>query len=524
MPHSDIRLNSSPSGDADLSFAHWVESKRAVIVTLVLLAAVFWTLLFFSFTADDAFISFRYAKNLVLHHVWNWNPYGTREEAYTSALYTAIAIIPAFLHISTVIFMKLVGLTCLGVMVYRLVTLSSSRLALLLGLLLLAVGPVVWMQVFADLETPLYMMLILEMAIAVVHAETTPPAWVYALFLLLPLTRPEGFIFACVGVFFFWRGRRQASRQFAGFGLAILLGVVYFLGRWHYFHHLLPNPFYVKVTHESLRDLLGELLVNVAQFKGYFFALGLLIWLSKSTVTRMMALCSLLLMLLLFAPHEMAMNYGDRYYVQLTFPILFLFLITDDIPRVSRFAVTITALFVLACRPVDILYHIKYSSMVAHAHFDLGHRLAPYASGHTMVAADVGGLPYYSNWFTYDFLGLGTNSIAQHDLTVASLQQMHPDLIVLYNESHGPGLLQNGSWVGGSQSTGRALVQYIRQSDDYQYAGSATCNHFYLVEFLRKDTYQHDQILATLQQNTLTSTTPLSLKLLLLQKYLPTSE
>lgn len=523
MPDSDIRLRSSPCENADLSFALWLESRRTVIVTLVLLVAVFWTLLFFSFTADDAFISFRYGKNLVLHHVWNWNPDGTREEAYTSAIYTAIAIIPAFLHLPTVIFMKLVGLTCLAVMVYRLSTLSFSRLALLLGLLLLAVSPVVWMQVFADLETPLYMMLILEMAIAVVHAETTPPAWAYTLFLLLPLTRPEGIIFACVGVILFLRSRRKAPIQFAWLGLAILLGVSYFLARWHYFHHLFPNPFYVKVSHESLRDLLGELLVNVAQFKGYFFALVLLIWLSKSTVTRIMALCSLLLMLLLFAPHEMAMNYGDRYYVQLTFPILFLFLITDDIPRVSRFAVTITALFVLAFRPADILYHIKYSAMVAGAHFDLGHRLAPYAHDHTMIAADVGGLPYYSNWFTYDFLGLGTNSIAQHGLTVASLQQMHPDLIVLYNEKPGPALLQNGSWVGGSESTGRALVQYIRQTGDYQYAGSAKCNGFYFVEFLRKDTPQHDQILATLQKNTLTSLAPLSLKQLLLQKYLPAS-
>jgi hypothetical protein len=520
MSKSEPTPAASLFGDADASFTRWFESKRAIILSIAILTAIFWTLLFFSFTADDAFISFRYGKNLTLHHLWNWNPYGIREEAYTSALYTVIAIIPAFLHLPTVVFMKLVGLSCIGVMLYRLITLSSSRIAVLLGLLLITVGPVIWMQVYADLETPLYMMLILEMAIAVVRAETTPPAWVYTLFLLLPLTRPEGLLFACAGVLLFWRGR-QSSKQFGWFGLALILGVSYFLVRWHYFHHLLPNPFYVKVTHESLRDLLGQMFINVTQFKGYFFAVVLSIWLSKRNFTRIFALCSLLLMLLLFAPHEMAMNYGDRYYVQLTLPILFFFLIAENIPRVSRFAVTITALFLLAFSPVDVLRSIKSPCTLGRAHLNLGHRLEPYAGGHTMIAPDIGGLPYYSNWFTYDFLGLGTNGIAQHGITVASLQQMHPDLIILYNASPGPALLHDTSWVGGTEATGQAFKQYINQSGEYQYAASSEASNFYLVEFLRKDTPQHDQIVATLQQNEVTSQTPFSLKRLLLQQYLP---
>jgi hypothetical protein len=529
MPEPDTRLGPSLSESepefehADLSFAHWFESRRTLILALALLAAVFWTLLFFSFTADDAFISFRYGKNLVLHHLWNWNASGPREEAYTSAIYTVIAIVPAFLHLPTVIFMKLIGLACLGVMIYRLRTLTSSRFALLLGLLVVALSPVVWVHIYSDLETPLYMLLILEMAIAVKRAQQTSPAWVYTLFLLLPLTRPEGFVFACAGVLLFWKSRGQAPKQLASFGVALLLGLIYFLARWHYFHHLLPNPFYVKVAHQPLRDLLGELLTNAAQFKGYFFAVVLIALLAKKSITRVFALCSFLLLLLLFAPHEMAMNYADRFYVQLTLPILLIFLIAEDIPRVSRFAATIAALFLLAVSPTELLRQLKYPANIARAHFDLGKRLAPFAAGHTLIAGDVGAIPFYSNWFTYDFLGLATNSIAQHGVSVATLQQMHPDLIILYNQNPGPGLLTNGSWVGDPERTGRALVQYLNQSSEYQYAGSAKSNGFYLVEFLRKDTPQHDQILSTLQQNTLTSATDLSLKRLLLQKYLPSS-
>jgi hypothetical protein len=511
----------SRPGDADVSFAHWVEARRTIILAVAIAAAIAWTLVFFSFTVDDAFISFRYGKNLALHHVWNWNPYGTHEEAYTSAIYTVIAIIPAILHLSTVLFMKLVGLACVGWMIYRLITLSSSRLAVLLGLLLVTLGPVVWMQIYAGLEAPLYMLLILEMSLAASRPDTTSPAWVYALFLFLPLTRPEGILFACAGVILYWQGRRQSSKQLPLFALSLLLGLTYFLARWHYFHNLLPNPFYVKVIHDNLRDTLALIASAAAQYKGYLFALALVALLSKRTVTRVMSLCSLLLLLLLFAPHDMAMNFGDRYYVQLTLPILLLFLIAENIPSVSRFAVAITVLFVLAFAPGEVLWNVKYPAAIKRAHFDLGRRLAPFAAGHTMILPDVGGIPYYSGWFAYDFLGLGTNSIARNGITVASLQQMHPDLIVLYNQFPGPSLLQNGSYVGGTQATGRALVDYLNQSGQYQYAASSKGNTFYLVEFLRKDTPQHDQILAALQQNDLNSQTPLSLKQLLLQQYLP---
>jgi hypothetical protein len=523
MPEPDPRHAPSATGNADLSLALWFESHSTLILTLATLAALAFTLLFFSFTADDAFISFRYGKNLVLHHLWNWNPSGPREDACTSALYAAIAVIPFFLHLPTVIFIKLVGLACLGVLIYRLRTVSSSRFATLLGIAVLGFSPVLWIHLYSGLETPLYILLLVEMGIAVRNAAKTSPLWIYTLFLLLPLTRPEGFVFACAGVFLFWRARGQMSKHLGLFAAAVLLGLIYFIARAHYFHHLLPNPFYVKVAHEPLRDLLGELAVNLAAFKGYLFALILIAVLARKPITRTFALCSLLLMILLFAPHEMAMNYADRFYVQLTLPILLIFLLIEDVPRIARFATVIAALFLLAFSPTDLLKQLKYPANIARAHFDIGHRLAPFSSGHTLIAGDVGGIPFYSNWFSYDFLGLATNDIAQHGLSVSALQALHPDLIILYNEHPGPGLLQDGSWVGGPERTGRALVDYINHSHQYDYAGSAKSNGFYLVEFLRKDTPQHDAILATLQANTLTSQQDASLKGILLQRYLPSS-
>jgi hypothetical protein len=521
MPHADLTPSSSAPADADLSVARWFETHRSLVLAVVVLAALGSSLLFFSFTADDAFISFRYGKNLVLHHVWNWNLTGPHEEAYTSATYTVIAIVPLLLHLPIVLFMKLVGMACLATMVYRLRTLAGSRFAWLLGGIVLALSPVVWVHIYSCLETPLYMLLVLEMAIAARYASTVRPGWVYALFLLLPLTRPEGFVFACAGVLLFWKLRGREPKQLALFGIALLLGAVYFIARWRYFHHPLPNPFYVKVDHHSLRDLLGLELTNLADYKGYVLAVLLVAFVARSTVTRVFALCSVGLMLALFAPHLLAMNYADRFYLQTALPVLLIFLIVEDVPRVARLAVAVATLFVVAYSPSDWLLQLKYPANIKRAHIDLGKRLEPFAAGHTLLAGDVGAIPYYSNWFSYDSIGLGTNSIAQHALTVEQLRAMNPDLVILYNENPGPELLHNDSWVGDPKATGIIIRNYLNESGNYDYAGSARSNAFYLVEFLRKDTPQHDAILRTLQQNSDMPFHEPSLKNILLQRYLP---
>jgi len=57
-----------------------------LILVLVVLAA-----LRNSFIQDDAFISFRYAHNLIYHHHLGWNAFGQeRLEGYTNFLWTML--------------------------------------------------------------------------------------------------------------------------------------------------------------------------------------------------------------------------------------------------------------------------------------------------------------------------------------------------------------------------------------------------------------------------------------------------
>jgi arabinofuranosyltransferase len=502
------------------SFVYWVEARRRPILALAILFGLFWTILYLQFTVDDAYISFRYGKNLVAHHLWNWNPSGPREEAYTSALYTALSVIPALLRLSPALFFKLVGMACVGVMFYRMRS-AASPFAALFGTLLIAIHPWVWLHAYSALETPLYMLLILEMALCAHRASTTSPAWVYTVFLLLPLTRPEGIVFACAGVLLYWRGRGTAPKRLPWFAASFSLGLLYFIARWRFFHHLLPNPSYVKLAPERWSAVASQVLYNFSESKGYFLLLFLVALVARKPCTRIFAIAGLALLLLLYAPHAMHMNYADRFYFQVAFPILLFFLIAEDVHRIAPTASIVVLVGLFAASIDELRPRLVYFPALIQSNLELGRGLAPFASNHTLFTGDAGAIPYYSNWISYDPFGLATYSIARAGVTLPLMRQLHPDLIFIESEDPGPGVLQQLTSAG-EGPVWVAPLTYIRQSGEYDYVGDSDFRGEYLVEFLRKDTPQYAQIAAVLRQNTASSAgSRITLHDLLLQKYVP---
>lgn len=74
--------------------------KSTILLSLVLLGLML--LAFFNrFIQDDAFISFRYAQNLVQQGELTWNPGETdRVEGYTNFLWTLLMAVPHLLGIN----------------------------------------------------------------------------------------------------------------------------------------------------------------------------------------------------------------------------------------------------------------------------------------------------------------------------------------------------------------------------------------------------------------------------------------
>ncbi len=499
----------------DTRLAEWIESRHRILFMFAAAFAILWTIFYLQFTVDDALISFRYGRILVTHHVWNWNPSGPRQEAYTSAVYTALSIVPAFLHLPTAMFFKCIGLLCVGAMVFRLRKAATTRFAVVLGILLIGLDPWVWIHAYSGLETPLYMLLILEMGLCVERASIVSPYYVYTLFLLLPLTRPEGIVFAIAGVIVFWFRRRQEPKHLAYFACVVFLGVVYFLARWRYFHQLLPNPFYVKAVHTSL----SMIVFNIVGNKGFLLTLVLILALARKVSTRFLAACSLLLMLGLFVPHAMQMNFADRYYFQITFPVVLLFLIVEDINRMCRLACVVAVVSLVAISVQDLPFLLLYAPYGEQSHVNLAKDLAPFAKDHTLLTGDAGAIPYFSNWVSYDFIGLCTSSIARNGLSVPLLRKLHPDLILLYGHRSGSEVVIQAP-APELDPDQKIILDYIHETVDYQFAGTSTWRDYALIEFLRKDTSQRAEILRVLQENTEKSAKArVSLKDIAMQKY-----
>ncbi|MBP1467658.1 glycosyltransferase family 39 protein [Candidatus Chloroploca sp. M-50] len=240
--------------------------------------------------SDDAFISFRYAQNLVQGHGLVYNP-GERVEGYTNFLWTMLAALGLRLGGDLVIWSHLAGVV-LGVVLVLLIFALTTRLIGapwgLVAALIVATSQSVLLYTGrgSGLETGFFAVLMLAVACAYLWPEqvTLRTAIVTGLIAgLAALTRPEGaMVFALTAAHLFAKAiidgrfglsssRRQREapgqaseglprRASAGgqrityvvatvlplVGAFALLFVPYLLWRFSYYGDLLPNTFYAK--------------------------------------------------------------------------------------------------------------------------------------------------------------------------------------------------------------------------------------------------------------------------------------
>lgn len=151
-------------------------------------------------TIDDAYISFRYAKNLAAGHGLTWNPGEPPVEGYSNFLWVLILTLPHLAGISALTFAKVAGLlasigTLLGV-VLLVRRLSGSLAAGLVAAVILGHSVDFIVNAVLGLETPLFLLL-LTLAVAETFALAEEPTRARALRVALAcaalaLTRPEG--------------------------------------------------------------------------------------------------------------------------------------------------------------------------------------------------------------------------------------------------------------------------------------------------------------------------------------------
>jgi hypothetical protein len=240
----------------------------ALLLALMGFGGVIWP----SWFSDDAFISFRYAQNLVAGNGLVYNV-GERVEGYTNFLWTILAALVLWLGGDPVFWAHVAGVVLgLGI---ALTTYWLARRLLgptwaLAATLIVATSQslMVYTARGAGLETGLFALLVLLGSGFYLHAMAEGgQRWLMLTggsFALATLTRPEGALLMALTIFYalmkdwrFWlMGWRQSNLESKIKYLKssivplltpyVLVVATFFLWRLWYYGDLLPNTFYAK--------------------------------------------------------------------------------------------------------------------------------------------------------------------------------------------------------------------------------------------------------------------------------------
>ncbi|MDJ0852801.1 MAG: hypothetical protein QNK04_30900 [Myxococcota bacterium] len=259
-------------------------SARALVAGAGIAALFLAHAFFLGGVAEDAFISFRFARNLAAGQGLVWNVGDPPVEGYTNFLWMLCSALWIRAGVDPVL-----GAQALGVVAALATLVVTWRCGRLLGwgdaalmppLFLALTGPFcAWST--GGLETSAFAALLAFAAFHLARSvQETRPAdpWIGSFFLLLAmLTRPEGAVAAAaLAVPGVWLARRRPAlgRRLVAPALACLgLFALYFAWRWSYFGQLLPNTFYAKTGGGLPQWLRG------ARYAGWFALHYLLPWL-----------------------------------------------------------------------------------------------------------------------------------------------------------------------------------------------------------------------------------------------------
>jgi hypothetical protein len=257
---------------------------------------------FYQHTVDDAFITFRYARNLAagLGPVYNA---GERVEGYTNFLWMVLVAAGFKLGIDPLTTARWLGILAAVITIVGCAFLGGKiregSWTLWIAPVFLAVHPAMTVWATGGLEAPLFACLVTwGVGLAAFEAETgTLYPRSAVLLALAALTRPEGVLFAGLVVassLLFGLNPRPSLRRVA-IWVAVFAAIwlPYFLWRWSYYGYPLPNTFYAKVDPGGSQVARGfQYLQSFAKATGYWLLLpmsGLLFVPARTSIRILMS-------------------------------------------------------------------------------------------------------------------------------------------------------------------------------------------------------------------------------------------
>nr|MBN2277673.1 hypothetical protein [candidate division Zixibacteria bacterium] len=256
------------------SHKHSQSDYRIGLILLILAIAIHIAMaVWFNFTQDDAYISFRYVENYLDGHGLVFNA-GEHIEGYTNFLWTIILVLARMVGFNIILFSKIMGVICgVGtiIILYFLSGLIIGNERLYRGMIALILGSALSFAYWtiSGLETAAFSAaMTASLYLYLKRSHLTGP-----LLVLATLLRPEGgLLFMIIIIYEMVVNRRLTSLLVGILSVYVLSLLPYMFFKIVYYGGVIPNTFYAK-TGLSL-DKLADGLEYVAKYFWHYLGAG----------------------------------------------------------------------------------------------------------------------------------------------------------------------------------------------------------------------------------------------------------
>ncbi len=432
--------------------------NRTALLLSAILSIIFLSLclLFHDYVIDDAFIIYRLARNLAQGHGIVWNVGQEPVEGCTSFLWLLVNALGIYCGLDPVWVSKTVSVLSSLIVIWVLVR-QSRGLSVTLQYLFssaIALSPIFAFHSMQGLETSFTALLLLMAALwgyrAVLVASWLNVSGFFLFVLLSFLARPDtapfclGMILGMLGSGVLHRDAPLMGRMLrAGFVLFVALAG-YFLWRFHYFGLPFPTSYYFKV--ESEKGLIsGRAVIQLVLFLfivvvPYLLVTVYLSW-RRFEWRKAEKVFPLYLGCLFMAAATLAVTPFQAFPCRYLYPLypafllatIFLLAYLKGNKAYGKNKMVMTAL-ILILSVYNLLWlpmTLKLSRLKSsQERVRTGQMLA--GMGGVMFVTEAGAVPYYSEWESYEHVGLCTPQVAREGLSSAFLASVNPDLILVH--------------------------------------------------------------------------------------------
>ncbi|QRY79837.1 hypothetical protein JVX91_01595 [Pseudomonas sp. PDNC002] len=417
--------------------------------------------------SDDAYISYRYASNFFNGGGLVFNS-GEYVEGYSNFLYI-LMVLPSFLISRDIVYVYSVALNTLFFIATILIffTFVKARLGRDLayaGAFLLSANPWMWANVATGLETSLILLVTTALWVcAELYYERHERRLLVAILLLCAvsmLSRVDGFLLPlALSLWSFIRGERRL-----GFRIVLLVlsvAVFYTACRYFYYHDVIANTFYNKVS----GNLFVRIKAGVSFVVDYSIRSGL--WVAILGVPLVFVLTAIRtgrrggvgfaeFFLVLWLGYLVWIG-GDIYYERFLVAIMpmGLFVVLKLMSRIQFRGVLMIGVLILAIS--QSVFALKdgrfdYRAERYDCWLAVGKLLGERYPGATLAVDAAGKIPYVSGLFTIDMLGLNDRHIGKMKVESASFHPGHSKFDAAYVMGRKPDLI--AAWMTPSLDLG----------------------------------------------------------------------